>query len=58
MKMVKNIIGRFIPEESDGRKNIPFKGIGQYKPVGHKVGPPIPSNADYGNKVVEILMQL
>lgn len=55
MKMLKNKIGRLIPIESDGRKNIPFKGIGSHKPSGRKVGPPIASNANYGNKVMKDL---
>ncbi len=53
MKMVKNAIGREIPAESDGRKNIPFKGIGKHKPVGRKAGPPIPTGANYKNKVLK-----
>ena len=55
MKMFKNAIGRFIPDESDGRKNIPFKGIGRHIPRGRKVGPPIPSNINYDNKVLKDL---
>jgi len=53
MKMIKNSIGREIPEVSDGRKNIPFKGIGLHKPQGNKIGPPIPTGADHGNKVLK-----
>jgi len=57
MKMIKNAIGREIPEESNGRKNIPFKGIGKHKPQGRKVGPPIPTGSDYNNKVTKDLDQ-
>ena len=54
MKMVKNEIGREVPTEVNGQKTIPFKGIGMHKPAGRKVGPPIPSGADYkGNKVLK-----
>ena len=53
MKMIKNAIGRDIPEQSDGRKNIPFKGIGKHKPQDNKIGPPIPTGADFGKKVLK-----
>jgi citrate lyase subunit alpha/citrate CoA-transferase len=53
MKMIKNAIDREIPQESNGRKNLPFNGIGQYKSQGNKVGPPIPTGADYENKVLK-----
>ncbi|TFH02769.1 MAG: citrate lyase subunit alpha [Calditrichales bacterium] len=50
--MAKNAIGREIPEVTDGRKNKPFMGIGNYIPQGRKVGPPIPSGSRYKNKVM------
>ena len=54
--MVKNAIGREVPTEIDGKKVVPFKGIGKHKPTGRKVGPPIPSGADYtGSKVLKDL---
>ncbi len=55
MKMIKNAIGREIPEESDGTKNIPFKGIGKHQPKGNKVGPPIPTGANPGSKLLKNL---
>ncbi len=55
MKMVKNAVGREIPSETNGRQNIPFKGVGKHKPSGNKVGPPIPSGADYTNKLLKDL---
>ncbi len=56
MSMVKNAIGREVPTEIDGKKVVPFKGIGKHKPTGRKVGPPIPSGADYtGSKVLKDL---
>ena len=55
MEKVKNAVGREIPFETDGRKNIPFKGIGKHKPSGNKIGPPIPSGADYNKKVLKDL---
>jgi citrate lyase subunit alpha/citrate CoA-transferase len=51
MKMIKNAIGREIPESTDGRKNIPYKGIGMHRPQGRKTGPPIPCSVDYVNKL-------
>ncbi len=57
-KMIKNALGRLVPEEINGQKQIPFKGVGKHRPEGNKYGPPIPSCIDYpedGNKVVESL---
>jgi citrate lyase subunit alpha/citrate CoA-transferase len=51
MKMIKNAIGREVPESTDGRKNVPFKGIGKHRRQGRKVGPPIPCSVDYHNKL-------
>jgi len=56
MEFVTNAVGRKVPTEIDGKKVIPFKGIGKHKPSGRKVGPPIPSGADYlGSKVLKNL---
>ena len=56
MKLVKNALGREVPIEVNGRPAVPFKGIGKHKPTGRKVGPPIPTGADYiGSKVVNDL---
>ncbi len=60
MKLIKNSLGRLVPEEVNGQKQIPFKGIGKHKPMGNKYGPPIRSCADYpadGNKVVKNLKE-
>jgi len=53
--MIKNAIGREIPEISDVKRNISFKGIGKHHPEGRKSGPPIPSGKDYQNKVLNNL---
>ena len=53
MSMVKNALGREIPGQTDGRTNIPFKGIGKHQPQGRKTGPPIPSGKDYKNKLLK-----
>jgi len=49
-----------VPTEINGEKQIPFQGVGKYKPEGVKHAPKIPSNADYpldGNKVVASLKE-
>ncbi len=58
MKLVKNAIGRMVPDEVNGKKSVPFKGIGKYIPEGRKVGPPIPSGVDYQNKVLKDIDEL
>jgi len=58
MNLVKNASGRLVPTELNGETQIPYMGIGNYKPTGRKFAPHIPSNADYpedGNKQVENL---
>ena len=56
MKLVTNALGREVPIEINGKPAVPFKGVGQHKPIGRKVGPPIPSGADYtGSKVLKDL---
>ncbi|MDY0161357.1 MAG: citrate lyase subunit alpha, partial [Bacteroidales bacterium] len=58
--MIKNKLGRLVPEEINGKKQVPFKGLGKHRPVGRKYGPPIPTSIDYphdGNKVVKSLKE-
>lgn len=60
MELVKNSAGRLVPTEINGKKQIPFQGIGKYKPEGKKHATKIPSNADYpldGNKTVASLKE-
>ncbi|MFA3783692.1 citrate lyase subunit alpha [Melioribacteraceae bacterium 4301-Me] len=60
MKLVKNALGRLVPIVVNGKKQIPFKGIGKYVPRGKKASPPISSCANYpndGNKVVKNLKE-
>ncbi|NUM71195.1 MAG: citrate lyase subunit alpha [Ignavibacteriaceae bacterium] len=55
MKMVKNHAGRLVPETVNGKPQIPFMGVGGYKPGYRKAKPPVKSCADYpadGNKLV------
>lgn len=42
-----NTAGREVPTEINGLPAIPFKGVGQYRPTGHKAAPPIRSCSDY-----------
>ncbi len=58
IKLVKNAVGRLVPTEVNGKKQVPFQGVGKYKPEGKIHGKSIPSNADFpldGNKKVPTL---
>jgi citrate lyase subunit alpha / citrate CoA-transferase len=48
-QLKKNAAGRMVPLLANGRAQQPFNGVGGFRPQGRKVGPPIPTNADYGN---------
>ncbi len=48
-RMEKNAVGRLVPVQVNGRGQTPFMGVGKYRPEGNKVGPPIPTCADYGS---------
>lgn len=53
--MVKNHAGRLVPESVNGKPQIPFMGVGGYKPGYRKAKPLVKSCADYpadGNKLV------
>ncbi len=55
VKTVMNAAGREVPVEINGKPAVPFMGIGKYRPVGNKYGPPVPTCIDFpenGNKVV------
>jgi len=58
-KLVKNAAGRLVPDNINGQKQIPFQGVGKYRPSGRKAAPPIPTMADYPdpNKVVGSLRE-
>ena len=45
--LVKNALGRYVPEKVNGERIIPYKGVGEYRPAGRKYGPSIRSCADY-----------
>ena len=58
MKMTENAAGRLVPDEINGVKAVPFKGVGKHRPDGRKYGPPIPTCIDFpddNNKVVDSL---
>ncbi|MBE0678824.1 MAG: citrate lyase subunit alpha [Bacteroidales bacterium] len=58
--MVKNAAGRMVPDEINGTKAVPFKGVGKHRPEGRKYAPPIPTCIDYpgdNNKVVSSLSE-
>jgi citrate lyase subunit alpha / citrate CoA-transferase len=59
-KLVKNAIGRMVPEELNGEKQIPYMGVGKYVPQGRKYAPLIRSNAEFpedGNKLTGSLKE-
>ena len=60
MKFVKNAANRIVPTIINGQKQIPFKGVNNYKPSGNKAKLPIRTCIDYpwnGNKVVKNLKE-
>lgn len=57
MKMIRNAIGRMIPEEIDGKKLKPFKGAYHDHGGGRKTGPPVRAVVDYENKLRSSLDQ-
>ncbi len=52
MKLEKNVLGREVPTEVNGRPATPFQGIGKFQPKGRKAGAPIPSGANYKSSKV------
>jgi citrate lyase subunit alpha/citrate CoA-transferase len=60
MKLVKNAINRLVPAEINGQKQVPYMGVGKYKPQGRIASPAIPSCHDYpadGDKTVKTLKE-
>jgi citrate lyase subunit alpha/citrate CoA-transferase len=54
-ELVKNAAGRLVPTEVNGRKQVPFPGIGKHRREGCRAAPPIRSAGDYpadGDKCV------
>src|ERR1051325_2861728 len=46
-ELIANAAGRVVPESVNGRQQVPYMGVGKYRPVGSKAAPPIRSAADY-----------
>jgi len=46
-ELAVNIAGRVIPETVNGRPQVPYMGVGKYRPLGSKASPPIRTAADY-----------
>ncbi|MCH8012912.1 MAG: citrate lyase subunit alpha [Candidatus Marinimicrobia bacterium] len=60
VEFVKNAAGRLVPLEVNKVKQVPFKGVGKYKPSGGKASSPIRMCSDYpmdGNKIVDTLRE-
>ena len=58
IKLVKNAIGRMVPEKVNGKPVVAYQGVGKYRPAGHKYAPPIATCIDYpadGNKLLPSL---
>jgi citrate lyase subunit alpha/citrate CoA-transferase len=54
-RLVQNVVGRRVPAVVNGREQVPFQGVGVFRPAGYKHGPPIRSSDDFptdGNKCV------
>ena len=59
-KMINNAAGKLIPDTINGKKVIPFQGVGKFRPSGNKAMPKISTCADYptdGNKLVKSLKE-
>lgn len=58
--LVRNAVGRMVPTEINGEKQVPFQGVGKFIPKGRKFAPRIESCANYpadGNKLVPSLKE-
>ncbi len=59
-KLVTNAVGRIVPTEVNGEKQVAYQGVGKYIPDGRKFAPRISSCANYpadGNKVLDSLKE-
>lgn len=58
MKLIRNSANRLVPVIVNGREQIPFQGVGKFKPDGKIASPKISTCADFdssGNKLVKNL---
>ena len=54
-ELMENVAGRIVPATVNGRRQVPYMGMGKYYPLGSKAAPPIRSVSDYpadGNKLL------
>ncbi len=45
--LTANAAGRMVPETANGSRQVPYMGVGKYRPLNGKASPPIRSAADY-----------
>ncbi|HAN17150.1 MAG: citrate lyase subunit alpha [Bacteroidetes bacterium GWC2_33_15] len=58
--LVKNALGRTVPQEVNDQLQVPYMGVGKYKPDANRYGPKISSCSDFpldGNKQVGSLKE-
>lgn len=56
--MVRNAVGRFVPQFINGAEHTPYQGVGKFRPDYRRAAPPVATCADYppdGNKIVKSL---
>jgi len=46
-ELIANAAGRDVPEAVNGRPQVPYMGVGKYRPTGKKASPPITSASEY-----------
>ncbi len=46
-ELIANAVGRMVPEIANGCPQVPYMGVGKYRPLGRKAAPPIRTAADY-----------
>ena len=59
-QLIKNAVGRIVPEIINGEEHTAFQGVGKFRPKGRKHAPRIPTCADYpedGNKLLPNLKE-
>ncbi len=47
LQLEPNAAGRLVPATANGRPQVPYLGVGMYKPAGQKAAPPVRTAADY-----------
>ncbi len=46
-KMIKNTLGRLVPDQVNGESVVPFKGVNNHRPEGRKYAPKISTSIDF-----------